>query len=553
MVASSKAGSRAVLASAALVSLAATLLSAPVQAQAGGALFQTSDRCVGCHNGLLNDRGEDRSIGSDWASSLMANAARDPYWLAAVRRETVDHPSASAAIQDECSKCHMPMDRFQAHTQGGKGRVFFPPAAAAAAAPSPLALDGVSCSLCHQITAKGLGQKASLVGGFDVDATRPLGQRYVFGPYAVDAGRTTIMRSSSQMRPTQSPHLGSAEMCATCHTLYTHSLDAQGKVVGELPEQVPYLEWRFSSYRKTRPCQSCHMPTENGQMAISSVLGQPRPAFSRHQFRGGNFFVQTLFGRYRAELGVTATAQAMTAAAERTRRHLTTAAAKLSLSGTISEQQNGEAPARLLEAVVKVTNWAGHKLPTAYPSRRVWVHFSVNDANGKLLFESGALGGDGAIAGNDNDADPTRYEPHHELIESPEDVQIYEAILAGPDGAVTTGLLTATQYVKDNRLLPLGFAKGRAMDDIAVRGAAFKDGDFRGGEDHVRYAIPVPSGGPFQVTAELWYQPIGYRWALNLADTSSPETNRFVAMYRATSAASAQRLASTSITVELSD
>jgi hypothetical protein len=34
-------------------------------------------------------------------------------------------------------------------------------------------------------------------------------------------------------------------------------------------------------------------------------------------------------------------------------------------------------------------------------------------------------------------------------------VQIYEAVMAGPDGAVTTGLLTAVRFVKDNRLLPL--------------------------------------------------------------------------------------------------
>ena len=45
---------------------------------------------------------------------MMANSARDPFWQAAVRRETIDHPAAAAAIQDECAKCHMPMARTEA-------------------------------------------------------------------------------------------------------------------------------------------------------------------------------------------------------------------------------------------------------------------------------------------------------------------------------------------------------------------------------------------------------------------------------------------------------
>src|SRR5437763_8061288 len=72
-----------------------------------GTHFQTSDRCVACHNGMTTPAGEDISIGVNWRTSIMANAGRDPYWMAGVRRETIDHPTASAAIQDECTICHM--------------------------------------------------------------------------------------------------------------------------------------------------------------------------------------------------------------------------------------------------------------------------------------------------------------------------------------------------------------------------------------------------------------------------------------------------------------
>src|SRR5215470_620375 len=79
-----------------------------------GTHFQTSDRCVACHNGIATPGGEDVSIGLAWRTSIMANSGRDPYWMAGVRRETIDHPPAAKDIQDECTICHMPMMRYEA-------------------------------------------------------------------------------------------------------------------------------------------------------------------------------------------------------------------------------------------------------------------------------------------------------------------------------------------------------------------------------------------------------------------------------------------------------
>ena len=84
-------------------------------------LFQTSDRCFACHNGLSTSTGEDISIGFSWRPTMMANSARDPYWQAGVRRESIDHPESKAVIEDECSKCHMPMARFQSKFGGREG------------------------------------------------------------------------------------------------------------------------------------------------------------------------------------------------------------------------------------------------------------------------------------------------------------------------------------------------------------------------------------------------------------------------------------------------
>ena len=111
-------------------------------------------------------------------------------------------------------------------------------------------------------------------------------------------------------------------------------------------------------------------------------------------------------------------------------------------------------------------------------------------------------------------------------------MQIYEPILADPDGAVTTVLLSALTYAKDNRLLPTGFDKDTAEDAVAVAGRARDDADFTAGGDRVRYAVETGGAdGPFTVDAVLWYQPIGYRWAHNLADRDAPEIARFVGYY----------------------
>ena len=85
-------------------------------------LFVTSDQCQACHNNLSVEDGEDISIGAAWRGTMMAHSAIDPYWLAGVRRETIDHPSAREAIENECSTCHMPMAHVMRKTVGDTGK-----------------------------------------------------------------------------------------------------------------------------------------------------------------------------------------------------------------------------------------------------------------------------------------------------------------------------------------------------------------------------------------------------------------------------------------------
>jgi hypothetical protein len=244
-----------------------------------------------------------------------------------------------------------------------------------------------------------------------------------------------------------------------------------------------------------------------------------------------------MLNRYRAELGVIAPSQEMEASAQATVRQLQTDTADLVV-------RRAEVEGSRLAAELLVRNRTGHKLPTGYPSRRAWLHAVVRDAQGRVVFESGAVNEDGSIRGNDNDADAQRFEPHYTEIRREDEVQIYEGIMADVKGAVTTGLLHATQYVKDNRLLPRGFDKGSAQAEIAVHGAASNDADFRGEEDTVAFSIEVGSApGPYSLDVELRFQPIGFRWANNLRGYGGVEPRRFMGYWDSMASSSSTVLA----------
>ena len=513
---------------------------ADATAEDAASAFLPSSQCIACHARLTAATGEDVSIGYDWRASMMANSARDPYWHAAVRREVMDHPALQAAIEDTCSTCHMPMARFDAAAAGGQGQVF-----ANLGGPGPrheLAADGVSCTVCHQISAEKLGEHASFDGGFVIEAASA--SRMAFGPHDVDPGKQALMRSAATFTPSVGAHIQRSELCATCHTLFTTALDDAGREIGTLPEQVPYQEWLHSDYRATNSCQSCHMPEVAAEAPIASVLGQPRANVSQHTFLGANAFMLDILRRYSGELGVRASPQELEAAAAETRRFLSARAATLEIAAARRTADG-------VELMLDVRSNTGHKLPTAYPSRRAWLHVVVRDAGGRTVFESGAVRPDGSIAGNDNDADAARFEPHYEIVTASDQVQIYEAIMVDSGDAVTTALLKGVRFIKDNRVPPRGFDKRTAEPSIAVRGAAADDADFLGGGDRVRYRIPLATGGtaPLTVEAELLYQSISYRWADNLRAYGAEETQRFGRYYAENAAASAAVIATATVSI----
>jgi hypothetical protein len=490
--------------------------------------FAGSGMCASCHQNMVDESGQDVSSDRLWRATMMANSARDPYWQAAVRAEGIANPALREVIEDKCTTCHTPMARFtEVHNSpreihatfldGGYSNPEHPL--------HVLGMDGVSCTLCHQIENLNLGEDSSFSGGYAINPDLPKGNRINYGPYEVAPEDAERMRVASGFIPVYGEHMSEAEVCATCHGLFTPTLDAQGNIVGEFPEQMVYHEWQHSSYRNTIACQGCHMPLAQGGVRLSITGGELRRPFYQHVFVGGNAYVPRLFQAFGSEMEVTASGEQFETTIQNAEAMIGTRSAQVSILNT--QIQGG-----MLEAEIEIRSMVGHKFPSGFPSRRTWLHVTVLDAGGAVVFESGGYEANGAIRGNANDEDPNRYEPHYTLIQSPDQVQIYEAIMHNTDGELTTILLRGAGYSKDNRLLPAGFDKATAPPVIAVAGEAVQDDTFAAGGDTIRYQVPLGSAqGPFTLQVELLYQTIGFRWADNLRAYDSVETSRFIRYY----------------------
>lgn len=491
------------------------------QPAGSNAVFATSDGCARCHsaaphaNAMRSALGEDVSPHGLWQATVMANSFRDPYWRAQVARECDANPDRSAEIQALCLRCHAPMHH---HTRvlGGQEST-----TVAAAAKDPLAQDGVSCSMCHQIRARELGNETTFAGKARIGKGR-----VIYGPYEQpDSGPMLGMTGYAAIH---GKHIRSSALCATCHTLVTHH---EGE---RFPEQTPYFEWRNSVYSdedertdESKTCQECHManvgPTRIARDPTGTdYLLKARDPYRAHAFVGGNAFLLDMLADNRQLLGVQAPAAALQKMARATRRQLTTATVDVSI-GPI-EHVDSE-----LQFQVKVVNKTGHKFPTGYPARRAWLHVQVQNENG-VVFDCGGFDLNGEIT----DVLGAHDQPHVTTIESSYDVLIWELVAHDADGDPTTSLTSMARRGKDNRLLPKGWRRnGPHAAETAPVGTG-NDIDFVAGSDSVNVVIPYAKNSP-RATVLAWvhYQAIPPHWVEDLRNVDAPECRTFVALYDA--------------------
>jgi len=442
---------------------------------------------------------------------MMAHSFKDPLWRAVMEHEVQDNPGLQSFIENKCQSCHAPLARTQAFWDGTNELAF------ANALTSPLAGEGVGCTLCHQIQNTDLGEQASFTGRYRIGTNR-----FIFGPY--EEVLTMPMRRHVDYTPVHGAHTQDSALCATCHTLFTPIVTERGKVVGEFAEQVPYLEWKNSAYAEQgRHCQDCHMPRMDTPVKVSRRPPwlEPRAPFWQHQFVGGNAFMLELFATQEASVKPNADAALLQTMAGHAREQLKRAAR---LQVTSARETN------LIVVHVTVENLTGHKFPTGHPFRRAWLHVRILDARGQTLFASGTPDERGAISAVQNG-----YAPHYDIVTKPGEVQIYQSVMADANGAATWSLLRGASYLKDNRIPPRGFTTASVPPEVAVHGAAMEDPNFNlqgGGRDEVTYRIAVPD--PVQamtVRVELLYQSVPPEAVAHLLRSKLPEAATFAQQF----------------------
>lgn len=493
--------------------------------------FSGSGNCAMCHDGLTDTSGENVSIVRDWGASMMANSTKDPFWQAKVASELARNPQLSTVINDKCTKCHAPMAHYEiTKVQGGDVTLFGNNGILDNNhVLHDAAMNGVSCTLCHQIKdSADLGTLNGFSGQYEINNTKT-----IYGQYS-DIFPNPMINHTGYV-PTYSAHVSDSAMCASCHDLKTPFVDSNGTVLStspesEFPEQMPYTEWQNSIFDDSgsnpQSCQDCHMPHTTSKVSNRPMWLGAKDGFARHHLVGANTTMLTLLRDNATALDVTSNNMDL---------GISRARAMLQSSVNINIDSVSVSDGDLV-ANISLENNSGHKTPSGYPSRRMWLNFKVTDSNNNIVFESGAINANGSIAGADNDSNQTVFEPHYNLITSVDQVQIYEPVMGDSDGNVTYTLLRGAQYLKDNRLTPKGFNKLAVPDDIKVYGQAANDDDFNQGSDQITYRVPVDVSGELTVSVSLNYQTIGHGFLIDLyQDEHLKQVQTFRAMYDAQS------------------
>jgi hypothetical protein len=490
-------------------------------------LFSSSGECAGCHGydpdgiSMTDSEGNDINVTDDWRATMMGMAAKDPFWRAKVSHEVLIAPGLQDELESSCTDCHAPLGFFNAMHLG------MPHYTMDDLRADSVALDGVSCGACHQISPDSVGLTFS---GKDIKYVEDT----IYGQYPDPFAGP--MQSFVGFMPVYSEHISKSELCASCHTLITETVGLDGEFNGNtFVEQATYHEWVNSSYNVEGEgaveCQSCHMTRvdENIVIAANLLFLPPRSPYSRHDWVGGNTFMLDMMKEHRDTLDVRATGAQLDSIKAATLRMLQQETLDM-------EVIESDRTSDTLFLEVNLTNKAGHKFPSGYPSRIAFVQMLALDDQGDTLFASGLLDEDYSIIGRDFE-----YEPHYDIITQEDQVQVYEIVMADESGAETTVLSQAESTLKDNRLVPFGFTDQHfAYDTTRVYGEVLSDDDFNldefgvqgTGKDQIGYHIPLDGySGDVQIIAQVIYQVTPPRWLAPMFEFEAPDIDLFEWMY----------------------
>lgn len=336
-----------------------------------------SAKCISCH----------KDIGMQWMSSIHKQAASDPTYVTNI---TLLVQNKGIAASRYCEGCHAPAALLTGELSDGglHGGI----------EGTTANMEGVTCMSCH-----GVKTLASIKGV--ASYTFSPGVRYLFedsGNATLESLANLLLSINPEQHKKNVGHslLKDPKFCASCHTQF---MDIDMNNWGWFRMQNEYGAWaespyshqgdlQFSDTERVR-CQDCHMPLVKADDPSANADGMVRS----HLFLGANTFVPKLSGDT-AHFEATKTFLQK----NKVRLHIdppqrddsqqTNLYLEEGLRGTEESPVYFYLGEKAMLQVVVSNQGVGHNFPGGtIDINEVWVEFSVKDATGSLVYQSGWL------------------------------------------------------------------------------------------------------------------------------------------------------------------
>jgi hypothetical protein len=477
----------------------------------GVILEDPSETCIACH-GDYDSSVEPWHV---WLGSMMAQAQRDPHFLATIVIAEQDAPASG----DLCLRCHTP---------GGwqEGRSFDTSGGMVTA----LDRQSVQCDFCHRLVdpvyVEGVSpiEDLLILDALEFLPPTQANGMFVNDPNPVKRGPYSDVEAGHQFL--DSPFHRGSLLCGTCHDVsnpafvqgsspaeYVPDTFDQAHPDGDLRNMFPvertYSEWTQTEYASTgvyapqfagnKPdgivssCLDCHMRDVTGMGADG---GPVRSDLGLHDLTGGNHWVPDLIETFfPGEVDPVALQDGKQRAID-----------MLQLAATLEVFDVSEGAYPTVQ--VKVTNETGHKLPSGYPEgRRVWINVKAYGQSEALIYESGAYDFDTAYLSHDEDVKIYKIKPG---------ASYRLADLVGVEPGPSFHFVLNDTVWSDNRIPPRGFtnANFEAVQSPVVD-YTYADGQYW---DETDYELPV---GAERVDVTLYYQSASMEYVEFLRDENT--------------------------------
>ena len=398
--------------------------------------FPTAEYCGHCH----------KESHAQWRQSAHSNSNRAPWYL---RNVGLMNTEKGVQFSRHCEGCHNPLAVVSgALTKGAPSK-------------RPYDQDGVTCMVCHsieKIDLRGtggytLGVPAVLLDAKGAPITRPVSDAEILEH--LDRHSAAVMK----------PFYKTSDYCVACHKA---ALPASLNGYKWLRAFSTYDEWQLSAFAKQSPlpfyrkdvvsnCQTCHMEHD---ALTGQDPGAKNGKLASHRWLGGNSLVPVYYGypeqaKQLAQFLKNGVLNVDLFAVEKQDR---------SVVAPLGQQTFALMPKeRVTVSVVVQNKGTAHSLvPEQRDFYECWVRFTVRDAAGKKLYESGNLEPSG-------DLEPAAHSFTNRLINK-------------------HGTLNGLHQVWENRVVAYNNALQSGRSQV------------------VRYAFVMPATGAVTVTASVQYR-----------------------------------------------